>query len=101
MVITLQHYLVLSIALFAIGIVGVVTRRNMLIVLMSIELMLSAANVALIAFARYSLLPQGKVIALFVLAIAAAGIAVGLGLVIAAYRNKQSIMLDEWRSLKG
>jgi NADH-quinone oxidoreductase subunit K len=101
MTITLQHYLVLSIALFAIGVVGVVTRRNMLIVLMSIELMLSAANLALVTFARYSLVPQGKVVALFILAVSAAGVAVGLGLVVALYRNKPSIMLDEWRSLRG
>ena len=101
MEITLQHYLVLSVALFAIGIVGVVTRRNILIVLMSIELMLSAANLALVTFARYSLIPQGKVIALFMLAIAAAGVAVGLGLIVALYRNKPSIILDEWRTLKG
>ena len=99
--ITLQHYLLLSVMLFSLGIIGVVTRRNMLIILISIELMLSAANLALVAFSRWTMLPQGKVISLFVLAIAAAGVAVGLGIIVALFRNKPSLMVDEWKLLKG
>jgi len=99
--ITLQHYLILSIILFTIGVVGVVTRRNLLIIIMSIELMISAANLALVSFSRWIGLPQGKVIALFVLAIAAAGVAVGLGIAVAIFRNKPSVMIDEWKLLKG
>jgi NADH-quinone oxidoreductase subunit K len=101
MQITLQHYIILSIMLFSIGIVGVVTRRNILIILMSIELMISAANLSLVAFARWNLIPQGKVIALFVMAIAAAGVAVGLGIIIALFRNKPGVSVDEWKMLKG
>jgi NADH-quinone oxidoreductase subunit K len=101
MQITLQHYIILSILLFSIGIVGVVTRRNLLIILMSIELMISAANISLVAFARWNLVPQGKVIALFILAIAAAGVAVGLGIIVALFRNKPGVLIDEWKMLKG
>lgn len=101
MQITLQHYIILSILLFSIGIIGVVTRRNLLIILMSIELMISAANLSLVAFARWNLIPQGKVIALFVMAIAAAGVAVGLGIIIALSRNKSGVAIDEWKMLKG
>lgn len=101
MSITLQHYLFFSIILFVLGIVGVVTRRNMLIMLMSIELMISSANLALVAFSRWVGIAQGKVIALFVLATAAAGVALGLGIVVALFRNKPSALVDEWKMLKG
>lgn len=101
MTITLQHYLILSLVLFSIGAVGVVTRNNLLIVLMSIELMLSAANISLLAFARWNLLPEGKVVALFIIAIAAAGVAVGLALAIAMYKTKSNLNLDGLKILRG
>jgi NADH-quinone oxidoreductase subunit K len=99
--ITVHHYLVLSIALFTIGIIGVVTRRNILIIFMSIELMLNAVNVAFLAFARFNLLIEGAMMVLFVLAAAAAEAAVGLGIVISIYRNKQTVYTDEMKLLRG
>ncbi len=101
MIITVHHYLVLSILLFTIGAIGVVTRRNALIIFMSIELMLNAVNIAFLAFARWNLLIEGKMIVLFVLAVAAAEAAVGLGIVISIYRNRQTVYVDEMRLLKG
>lgn len=99
--ITVHHYLVLSIVLFTIGIIGVVTRRNILIIFMSIELMLNAVNVSFLAFARFNLLLEGTIIVLFVLAVAAAEAAVGLGIVVSIYRNKQTVYADQMRLLKG
>ncbi|MFH0799559.1 MAG: NADH-quinone oxidoreductase subunit NuoK [Pseudomonadota bacterium] len=101
MTITLQHYLVLSVALFVVGAAGVVVRRNMLIIFMSIELMLAAANIAILAFARWTLLPQGNAVVLFVLAVIAAEAAVGLALVVALFRLKKTVYVDEMRMLKG
>ena len=101
MVITLQHYLILSAVLFAIGIAGALTRKSMLVMLMSIELMLVAANISFVAFARWGLLPEGQIAALFVLALAAAGVAVGLGIMVAAYRNTPTVNMDEFTALKG
>lgn len=101
MIITVHHYLVLSIALFSIGAIGVVTRRNALIIFMSIELMLNAVNIAFLAFARWNLLIEGKMIVLFVLAVAAAEAAVGLGIIISIYRNRQTVYVDEMCLLKG
>ena len=101
MIITVHHYLVLSILLFVIGAIGVVTRRNALIIFMSIELMLNAVNIAFLAFARWNLLIEGKMIVLFVLAVAAAEAAVGLGIVISIYRNRQTVYVDELCLLKG
>lgn len=91
----------LSIILFVIGAIGVVTRRNALIIFMSIELMLNAVNIAFLAFARWNLLIEGKMIVLFVLAVAAAEAAVGLGIIISIYRNRQTVYVDEMRLLKG
>jgi NADH-quinone oxidoreductase subunit K len=99
--ITVHHYLVLAIILFTIGAIGVVVRRNVLIIFMSIELMLNAVNIVFLAFARYNLLIEGKMIVLFVLAVAAAEAAVGLGIVISLYRNNRTLYVDEMRILKG
>lgn len=101
MVLTLQHYLVLSVALFVIGATGVVVRRNMLIIFMSVELMLAAVNIALLAFSRWALLPDGGVIVFFVLAVMAAEAAVGLALVVALFRLRRTVFVDEMRLLKG
>jgi NADH-quinone oxidoreductase subunit K len=92
--ITTLHYLVLSAALFMIGTVGVLTRRNVIIILMSIELILNAVNLNLVAFSRlYGL--HGQIFAIFVITDAAAEAAVGLGIIIAFFRNKETVNVDE------
>jgi NADH-quinone oxidoreductase subunit K len=100
-VIGLGHYLVLSAVLFGIGAIGFLVRRNVLIQLMSIEIMLNAVNLTLVAFNRW--LPQnhtGQLFAFFVIAVAAAEAAVGLALVISLYRLKQTVYTDEANLLK-
>jgi NADH-quinone oxidoreductase subunit K len=93
------HYLVVAAALFAIGTIGVVTRRNVVIILMSIELILNAVNLNLVAFSRlYNL--QGQVFSIFIIADAAAEAAVGLGILIAFFRNKETVNVDEVDLLK-
>jgi NADH-quinone oxidoreductase subunit K len=93
------HYLVVAAALFAIGTIGVLTRRNVVIILMSIELILNAVNLNLVAFSRlYGL--QGQVFAIFVITDAAAEAAVGLGILIAFFRNKETINADDIDLLK-
>lgn len=101
MTITLEHYLIVSLMLMSIGIVGALTRRNMLVILMSIELMLAAATLSLVAFARWKVAPWGQAMALIVLALAAAVAALGLGIILAAYRNRHSLMADDYRLMKG
>lgn len=93
------HYLVVAAALFIIGTIGVVTRRNVVIILMSIELILNAVNLNLVAFSRlYNL--QGQVFSIFVIADAAAEAAVGLGILIAFFRNNETVNMDEVDLLK-
>jgi NADH-quinone oxidoreductase subunit K len=91
----IEHYLVLSVALFTIGVVGVLTRRNILIVLMSIELMMNAVNINLIAFSEQLQHVTGQVFAVFVIVVAAAEAALGLGIVIALFTNKETINVSE------
>ena len=100
--ITPYHYLVLSAALFAIGLVGVMVRRNIIIVLMSIELMLNAVNVNLVAFSQWlkNALVTGQVFALFVITVAAAEVGIGLAIVILIYRNRETVNIDEVNLLK-
>ena len=98
--ITTIHYVMLSAALFLIGTVGVLTRRNIVIILMSIELILNAVNINLIAFSKYFGQVQGQVFAIFVIAIAVAEAAVGLGILIAMFRNKGTVLADEVDLLK-
>ena len=93
MTIGLEHYLILSAVLFSIGLYGALAKHNAIVILMSIEIMLSAINIALVAFSRY-IVPialTGQVFALFAMAIAAAETAVGLAIIIAIYRNKETI----------
>jgi NADH:ubiquinone oxidoreductase subunit K len=100
----LQHYLVLAALLFAVGLVGVLARRNAIVVLMGIELMLNAANLNFVAFWRFSPHAQdlsGFMFVLFSIAIAAAESAVGLALVIAIYRHFKSVLLEKVNELKG
>jgi len=89
----LEHYLVLSAVLFSIGLYGALAKRNAIIILMSIELMLNGVNVAMVAFSRYitPLLLTGQIFAIFVMVVAAAEVAVGLAIVISIYRNRETI----------
>ncbi len=100
MVITATHYLVLSAALFAIGVIGVMTRRNIIVIFMSIELMLNAVNINLIAFSSQLQNAIGQVFAIFVICVAAAEAAVGLGIILAFYRNKETINIDEMNLMR-
>jgi NADH-quinone oxidoreductase subunit K len=97
--ITTMHYLVVAAALFIIGTIGVLTRRNVVIILMSIELILNAVNLNLVAFSRLWGL-HGQVFAIFVITDAAAEAAVGLGILIAFFRNKETVNMDEVDLLK-
>ncbi len=94
------HYLFLSLALLVIGALGVITRRNVIVVLMSIELILNAVNINLVAFSRYYGDVAGQVFALFILAVAAAEAVVGLGIIIALFRNRGTLVADEMDLLK-
>jgi NADH-quinone oxidoreductase subunit K len=100
MTVTLNSYLILSALLFAIGVIGVLTRRNAIIVFMCIELMLNSVNLTLIAFAAHLGDVTGQVLVFFVMAVAAAEAAVGLAIVIAIFRNKQTVNIDEINILK-
>lgn len=99
--ITLNHYLVLAAVLFCIGVFGVVVRRNLLVIFMSIELMLASVNLVFIAFARHLNSMDGHVWVFMVLTVAAAEAAVGLGILVALFRNKPTLYVDEVRNLKG
>jgi NADH-quinone oxidoreductase subunit K len=94
-------YLVVSACVFSIGMAGVLTRRNPLVILLCIELMLNAGNLALIAFSRAHGNQEGQVFALIVMVVAACEVAVGLGLIVALFRRKLPIDVDELRELQG
>ena len=98
--ITINHYMAVSAALLLIGTVGVLTRRNIVVILMSIELILNGVNVNLIAFSKYHNQVTGQVFAIFVIAVAVAEAAVGLGVLIALFRNKGTVQADEVDLLK-
>jgi NADH-quinone oxidoreductase subunit K len=98
--ITTAHYLALSAALLLIGTIGVLTRRNIVIILMSIELILNAVNINLIAFSHYWQHVNGQIFAIFVITDAVAEAAVGLGILIALFRNKETVLADEVDVLK-
>jgi NADH-quinone oxidoreductase subunit K len=100
MELTLTHYLVLSAILFAIGTAGVFLRRNLITVLLSIEIMLNAVNLTFVAAGRHHGAVDGQVIAFFVMTVAAAEAAVGLALVISLFRHKESLSPDVFTSLK-
>ena len=99
--ITTTHYLVLSLILFGLGLTGVMVRRNFITVLMSIELILNAANINFIAFSRHVGDVSGQVFAVFVITIAAAEAAIGLGIIIALVRLKQTVQLDQVNVMQG
>lgn len=100
MQIPIEYYLVLSAFMFSVGVVGVLTRRNAIVVFMCIELMLNSANLTLIAFSSYLGDVGGQLFVFFVMAVAAAEAAVGLAIIIAIYRNKLTVSIDEINILK-
>ena len=95
------YYIILSAILFTIGALGVLIRRNPLIMFMSIELMLNAANLAFVAFTRTFTVLNGQIVVFFIIAVAAAEVAVGLALIVAIFRTRHSINVDEMNFLKG
>lgn len=97
----LFYYLVVSALLFAIGAVGVIVRRNPIIMFMSIELMLNAVNLSLVSFSRYLSDIGGQLMVIFVMAVAAAEVAVGLGIIVSIFRNRESINIDTLDIMKG
>jgi NADH-quinone oxidoreductase subunit K len=99
--VTVEWYVILSAILFTIGALGVLIRRNALIIFMSIELMLNSANLAFVAFARHFNDLDGQIFVFFVITVAAAEVAVGLALVVTIFRTKKSINIDEMNMLKG
>lgn len=101
MELTLQHYLVLSALIFVIGMAGVLLRRNLIVMFMSVELMLNAVNINLAAFSKYLQDMAGQVFIIFVMAVAAAEAAVGLALIIALFRNKETVDADEVNIMRG
>lgn len=98
---SIAHYLVLSAALFAIGAYGVIARRNLLIILMSVEVMLNGVNVALLAFSRLYAAAMGHVFVLMVMGVAAAEVSVGLAILIAVFRNRKTVDTGDLKSLQG
>jgi len=96
----LNHYLMVSGLLFALGIAGVVLRRNALVIFMALEMNLNAATLALVAFSKYNKLVEGQVLVFFIIAIAAAEVAVGLAIIVALYRRKQTISVDQLNSMR-
>lgn len=98
--ITTNHYLVLAAIVFTIGVVGVLTRRNIIIIFMSIELILNSVNINLVAFSDLLRNVVGQVFAVFVITVAAAEAAIGLGIIIALFRNKETVQVDEINILK-
>jgi NADH-quinone oxidoreductase subunit K len=98
--ITPTHYMLLSAALFIIGVLGVMLRRNIIIIFMSIELILNAVNINLVALSYQLQNGIGQVFAIFVIAVAAAEAAVGLGIILAFYRNKETVNIDEMNVMR-
>jgi NADH-quinone oxidoreductase subunit K len=100
MTIPIEYYLILSAFMFIVGVTGVLIRRNAIIVFMSIELMLNSANLSLVAFSSYMGNPVGQLFVFFVMTVAAAEAAVGLAIIIAMFRNKLTMNIDEINILK-
>ena len=96
----LEHYLVVSGILFALGLAGVIVRRNLLVIYMSLELMLNAANLALVAFSRFNDKLNGQVFVFFIITVAAAEVSVGLALIVALYRKHQTAHVEDLTQLK-
>ena len=98
--VSLPSYLILSGVLFTIGVVGFLTRRNIIVIFMSVELMLNAANLAFVAFSRFLNSMDGQIFVFFVMSVAAAEAAVGLAIIIAVYRTRETVNADEVNMMK-
>jgi len=96
----LEHYLIVSALLFSLGLLGVIARRNLLIIYMSLELMLNAANLTLVAFSRFNNNLNGQVMVFFIITVAAAEVAVGLALIVALYRKRQTAHVEDLTTMK-
>jgi NADH-quinone oxidoreductase subunit K len=96
----LHQYLVVSVLLFSLGLIGVIIRRNVLVIYMSLELMLNAANLALVAFSRFNENLDGQVMVFFVITVAASEVAVGLALIVALYRRRQTTHVEDLTTMK-
>ena len=96
----LQHYLTVSFVLFGLGLFGVIMRRNLLVIYMSLELMLNAANLALVSFSRFNNKLDGQVLVFFIITVAAAEVAVGLALIVALFRKRRSAHVEDLTSMK-
>ncbi len=101
MIVPLEHVIILSIVIFSIGIMGVLFRKNAIIIFMSIELMLNAVNLSLVGFSRYYNSVDGQVFVFLIMTLAAAEVAVGLAIIVSLFRNKQTINIDEMNILRG
>ena len=96
----LEHYLVVSAVLFCLVVLGVILRRNLLVMYMGLELMLNAANLALVSFSRFNNNLNGQIMVFFIITVAAAEVAVGLALIVALYRKRQSAHVEDLTSMK-
>jgi len=96
----LEQYLTVSFLLFSLGLLGVIMRRNLLVIYMSLEMMLNAANLALVAFSRFNDNLNGQILVFFIITVAAAEVAVGLALIVALYRKRQSAHVEDLTSMK-
>jgi len=100
MTVGLEHYLIVSALLFSLGLLGVIMRRNLLIIYMALELMLNAANLALVAFSRFNNKLDGQVMVFFIITVAAAEVSVGLALIVALYRRRQTTHVEDLASMR-
>jgi NADH-quinone oxidoreductase subunit K len=100
MTVTLEHYLIVSAVLFCFGVLGVILRRNLLVMYMGLELMLNAANLALVAFSRFNNHLNGQIMVFFIITVAATEVAVGLALIVALYRKRQSAHVEDLTTMK-
>ena len=98
--VSLEHYLAVSMILFCLGLLGVIVRRNVLVIYMGLELMLNAANLALVSFSRFTNNPDGQVFVFFIITVAAAEVSVGLALIVALYRKRQTTHVEYLTSMK-
>ena len=97
----INHYILFCSIIFTIGVIGVMTRRNVIIIMMSVELMLNSVNLLLAAFSAYSGDPAGQVFVFFIMALAAAEVAVGLAIIVMVYRNTRSVDINVLNRLRG
>jgi NADH-quinone oxidoreductase subunit K len=101
MTIGINEFIIVSSMLFLVGFFGVIFRRNTIVIYMSIELMLNAINLALVAFSRYNNTMDGSIFVFFIMTVAAAEVAVGLAIIVMLYRQKQTVLVNELNQLKG